>query len=80
MCINNFSIPVNVMMVQDSEMEGYTVFFSQFPNIITEGNAENEAMDNLINAVHDGVKYKSRNEFAGTDYKTINLFGKFYFQ
>jgi len=80
---HNFNIPLTVVMVQDPHIGGYTAYFKQFPDIIAEGDTDDEAMNNLMNAVHDVFVYKStdlRDEFAGRNYKVINRPGKFCIQ
>ncbi len=53
-------IPLTIIMVQDPHSRGYTAYFKQFPDIIAEGDNENEAERNLINAVHDVFVYQNQ--------------------
>ena len=36
----------NAVLVQDIKIGGYTAYFKQLPNIIAEGDTDNEAMKN----------------------------------
>jgi len=56
---NLFTLPLTVIMIQDPNIGGYTTYFRQFQNIIAEGDTEDEAIHNLVNAVHDVFKYQS---------------------
>lgn len=39
------------VFVQDPESKGFTAFFAQLPNIIAEGDTEEDATKNLIHTV-----------------------------
>lgn len=52
-------IQVTCVFVQDPS-NGYTAFFSQLPNIIAEGDTQEEATKNLIETVK--VVFKHQNE------------------
>lgn len=39
------------VFVKDSESSGFTAFFAQLPNIIAEGDTEEDATKNLIHTV-----------------------------
>lgn len=43
--------------VKDPHQGGYTAFFQDFPNIVTEGKTIKEAQTRLWNATYDVVKY-----------------------
>lgn len=49
MLTNN--IELTGIFVKDAGDNGYTAFFAQFPNIIAEGDTEEEATENLIHTV-----------------------------
>ncbi|HPM02811.1 MAG TPA: hypothetical protein PK816_11715, partial [Candidatus Cloacimonadota bacterium] len=51
---------LNAILVEDPKLGGFTAFFKQFPNIISEGETEEEAIQNLLNALHDVFNYQSR--------------------
>lgn len=59
--------PLKVVLVQDPRIGGFTAFFKQFPDVITEGDNEKEAIENLLNAIHDVFEYQSREEMGGID-------------
>jgi len=48
----------NAVLVQDIKIGGYTAYFKQLPNIIAEGDTDNEAMKNLTDAVYDVFMFK----------------------
>jgi predicted RNase H-like HicB family nuclease len=43
--------------VRDPKQGGFTGFFKDFPNIITEGETIDEAQKNLWNTIYDVLKY-----------------------
>jgi predicted RNase H-like HicB family nuclease len=55
-----FNISLTAIMVEDPNIGGYTAFFKQFPDIITEGETQDEAMNNLMYALHDVLLHKSK--------------------
>jgi predicted RNase H-like HicB family nuclease len=61
------------ILVEDPTLGGYTAFFKQFPNIISEGETEDEAIQNLLNAIHDVFSYQSQQpeEAIRSGYKVI---------
>lgn len=71
---NNFNFSLTMIMVEDPKIKGYTAFFKQFPNIIAEGDSDEEASMNLMNAVHDVFEFqnmKENNNNLSADYKII---------
>lgn len=54
-----FTLPLTIILVQDPKIDGYTAYFKQFQDIIAEGDTEDEAERNLLNAVHDVFIYQS---------------------
>ena len=54
--------PVTVIFVKDEIDNGYTAFFAQFPNIISEGKDENEATDNLFKLVKEVFEHQKNEE------------------
>ena len=57
----DFNLPLTVIMVEDPKIGGYTAFFKQFPNIIAEGDNDEDAMNNLMNAIYDVFRYQEEN-------------------
>lgn len=43
--------------VKDMEIGGYTAYFKEFPNVITQGETRKEARKNLWNTLHDVIKH-----------------------
>lgn len=39
------------ILIQDPEDNGYTAYFAEFPEVIAEGDSENEAKKNLFDAL-----------------------------
>ena len=67
---NNLSaLPLTAILVEDPNIGGYTAYFKQFQNITAEGDTEDEAIHNLVNAVHDVFKYQSEIEDEPIDSK-----------
>jgi len=58
----SFIFSLTIIMVQDPDSGGYTAYFKQFPDIIAEGDTEEDAELNLLNAVHDVFQYQSEIE------------------
>lgn len=52
-------IPVTPIYVEDKNLGGYTIYFKEFPNIISEGESKEEALEKLTNTVFDVFKYKN---------------------
>lgn len=44
------------ILVQDEKTKGFTAFFKQFPNVIAEGDTEDQAMENLISTLRIVLK------------------------
>ena len=82
---DQISFSLDVILVEDPEIGGFTAFFKQFPNILSEGKTQNEAIRKLLHTLHDVFKYKSESsdfsvdssfkvtnksvEFCSTDYR-----------
>lgn len=47
-----------VMFVEDPN-GGYTAWFKEIPNVLTEGDTKEEAYHKLILAIHDIIKFES---------------------
>ena len=52
-------IPVTPILVEDKTVGGFTVYFKEFPEIISQGETMEEALQNIINATFDVFKYKN---------------------
>jgi predicted RNase H-like HicB family nuclease len=61
------TLPVTPIYVEDEKIGGYTVFFKEFPNIISEGETKEDALDNIIKTVHDVFKYKNTQSIEELD-------------
>jgi hypothetical protein len=59
MSIVLITIPVTPIYVEDEKIGGYTIFFKEFPDIISQGETKEDALDNIIRTVHDVFKYKN---------------------
>ena len=55
---SHLHIPLNAVLVGDPKIGGFTAYFKQFPDIIAEGETDDEAMKNLTNAVYDVFAFK----------------------
>lgn len=55
----NIEIPVSPILVEDKSIDGFTIYFKEFPDIITQGETKEEALQNLKNTVFDVFKYKN---------------------
>ncbi|MFW5879925.1 MAG: hypothetical protein ACOCUV_03785 [bacterium] len=51
-----YNLPLTIILVQDPDDKGYTVFSKQFPNIIAEGDDEDTAIRNLFETMHVAFK------------------------
>ena len=60
MSTNN--IELTGIFVKDPNDNGYTAFFAQLPNIIAEGDTENEATENLIHTVQTVFQHQKNME------------------
>lgn len=56
------SFKLDVIMVEDPQIGGYTAFFAQFPNIVAEGETEEESMDNLNELLHAAFEHQRTEE------------------
>jgi predicted RNase H-like HicB family nuclease len=43
--------------IEDEKLGGYTVYFEDFPNIVSQGETFEEAEQNLWNTLFDVLKY-----------------------
>lgn len=80
MKVRHLNIPLNAVLVEDPKIGGYTAYFKQFPDIIAEGETDDEAMRNLTNAVYDVFMFKGH-KLTETDsnYKIIDKTASFSF-
>ena len=77
MSIPYFNIPLNAVLVEDPKIGGYTAYFKQLPDIIAEGETDEEAMKNLMNAVHDVFMFKGKMPEMDSNYKIIDKTARF---
>lgn len=54
------SVNVEIIMVEDVKMGGYSGHLVQFPNIIAEGRTQLELIKNLFNMINDIALYENR--------------------
>ena len=52
------TIPVTPIYVEDPK-GGFTVFFKEFPNVVSEGDTQDEALFNLQKTMYDVYSYKN---------------------
>jgi len=52
-------IPVTPILFEDKITGSYTVYFKEFPEIISEGKTMEDALQNIINSIFDVYKYKN---------------------
>jgi predicted RNase H-like HicB family nuclease len=52
-------ISVTPIFVEDFRLGGYTIYFKEFPDIISQGETQEEALENIKNTVFDVFKYKN---------------------
>jgi len=45
------------MYVEDPDLGGYTAFFKEFPQIVSQGETFEEAQTNLWNTLYDVIKH-----------------------
>jgi predicted RNase H-like HicB family nuclease len=53
------TIPVTPIYVEDLKIGGFTVYFKEFPDIVSQGETQEEALENIKNTVFDVFKYKN---------------------
>ena len=51
-------IKLTAILIEDPNDKGYTAFFAEFPEIVAEGNTQNEAQLNLIQTMAAVFEYK----------------------
>jgi len=63
------------VFVQDPLDKGFTAFFAQLPNIIAEGDNEEEATKNLLQTVQTVFEHQKNNGFVQSNVitKQFNL-------
>ena len=53
------TIPVTPIYVEDLKIGGFTVYFKEFPDIVSQGETQEEALENIKNTVFDVFTYKN---------------------
>jgi predicted RNase H-like HicB family nuclease len=71
----NDKLQLTGVFVQDPASNGFTAFFAQFPNIIAEGDTEEEATQNLIETVKTVFEHQKNNN-TGDRTNTQNVITK----
>ena len=63
------AIQMEVILIQDLKTGGFTAYFVQLPNIITEGADEESAINNLVNTFKlvNEIVYKEENNLSDID-------------
>ncbi len=56
-----YKFELDIVMVKDPKIGGFTGHLAQFPNIITEGETEDDTLENIMNAFHDIMKHWKKN-------------------
>ena len=59
MSVYMLTIPVTPIYVEDPNLGGFTIFFKELPNIVSEGETKEKALDNLTKTVYDVFSYKN---------------------
>ncbi len=64
------SLPLELtgVFVQDPDTSGFTAFFAQLPNIIAEGDTEEEATTNLLNTLRTVFQHQKNVELQQKEY------------
>lgn len=62
-----FDFSLTAIMVQDPKIGGYSGYFKQFPNIIAEGETDEELLNNLMYALSIVMEDKNNDENLQTD-------------
>lgn len=70
--MKSLDISMDCIFVQDTKNGIVTAFIKQLPNILAEGNSTDEALQNLLNALHDVFKHKSKEKLNDFN-KTIHI-------
>jgi hypothetical protein len=52
-------IPLTPIFVEDKNVGGFTAYFKEFPEIVTQGETTEDAIQNLRNTIYDVFKYKN---------------------
>ncbi len=50
------------IFVEDPKSKGYTAFFAQFPNIIAEGDTQEDASQNLLRLLRVSFEHQKNSE------------------
>lgn len=55
-------IKLTAVLIEDEKVGGYTAYLEKFPNVISEGDTQEEAVDNLKSAFFTMLEYRSREQ------------------
>lgn len=61
----NPRISITGVMIQDSKNKGWTAYFAEFPEVIAEGDTEEEAQKNLFEALQ--IVFETKKSEAETE-------------
>ena len=53
---------LNTVLMEDLKIGGFTVYFKEFPDVIAEGDNEDQAIKNLLDALRIVLKHKSEQD------------------
>jgi predicted RNase H-like HicB family nuclease len=63
---------LTAILVQDKESKGFTGFFAQFPNIVAEGDTEDQAMQNLMELVQVVFEHQKEEKLHSPEFIGMN--------
>ncbi len=52
-------VSLTPIFIEDFRLGGYSVYFKEFPDIISQGETQEKALQNIKNAVFDVFKHKN---------------------
>ncbi|HMO32344.1 MAG TPA: hypothetical protein PKD90_05710 [Phnomibacter sp.] len=72
--MTQMNLELTGIFVQDPQSKGYTAFFAQLPNIIAEGDNEEDALNNLVDTVREVFQHLSESETTTLGHTPTNQF------
>lgn len=60
----NITLSLNLILVQNHDENTYTAFFAQFPNIISEGDTSEDAIQGLMTLTQDVFRYQKEEQLS----------------
>ena len=67
------SMPIHGILIQDPKDGGFTSLLAEFPEVIAEGETEQEAHENLMHAFKTILAFKREEFDADHSYQGINI-------